>query len=401
MASAPYVPDPSLPPAPEAVQKWLRKEDWEALTKAWQEAETQAILWAEASDSEEARMEELYQEASQASFRPSASVTSLPPLSNPGMKMRRKKPLRKWDEAFSLMGKDTGKPPSMRRYFDGVPNENTVVGFHAKGFKADIDPKKKAKGFAPPEHLKSRRSWVETHEQTVSGDNESLHPHLRSYFDRRGLESCYRQRPHVDAVTPVFKPRTPGRPSTRELLMRWTVSEPSLATGSVMSSQSAGIEDEPGGVEGRHRGGIHWGPRCQMLGTADFKVKSKHDKAASPVIPWVMDHHVGVAVDNSGLNPMLRHYFDADGLESSFRNRGHHYGRPPRDEMGRALEALRKKRSKMASSSGGSGDYDSVRSNAGLGRGSGAVSAGSVSAGEGSVGWPYSGIPSSEDGSPS
>mmetsp|Transcript_104141 Transcript_104141/g.324714 ORF Transcript_104141/g.324714 Transcript_104141/m.324714 type:complete len:209 (+) Transcript_104141:3-629(+) len=28
------------------------------------------------------------------------------------------------------------------------------------------------------------------------------------------------------------------------------------------------------------------------------------------------------------MNPVLRHYFDQDGVESSFRNRGRHYGRP-------------------------------------------------------------------------
>lgn len=356
MASA--VPDPSLPHAPESVQKWLRHEDWEALTKAWQEAEAQAIAWADASDNDEARMEELYQEASHVCLQSSVSTTSLPPLSRPGKQKRRKR--KQWDEQFGLMGKDTGKPPALRRYFDEIPSETSKP----KGARGDSNPSK-AMPFKLPENLASRRSWVDTHHQTVSPDNEALHPHLRSYFDRRGLESCYRQRPHVNATTKLFPPRTPQRPSTREKIMRFrtSLSEPSLASGSIMSNsnQSEGTEEEPMGVEGRHVGGVNWGARCQMLGTADYKVK---DKNRAKKIPWVKDHHVSVTFDNPILNPMLRHYFDADGLESSFRNRGQHYGRPPRDAIGLELHNMSLRSSKknagadVLSASG----YDSVRS---------------------------------------
>jgi hypothetical protein len=360
MSSA--VPDPSLPHAPESVQKWLRQEDWEALTKAWQEAEAQAIAWADASDNEEARMEELYQEASHVCLQPSVSTTSLPPLSRPGKQKRRK--TKQWDEQFGLMGKDTGKPPALRRYFDATPSETRG----ARGSDSNLG---KAKPFKLPEHLASRRNWVDTHHQTVSPDNEALHPHLRSYFDRRGLESCYRQRPHVNATTKLFPPRTPQRPSTREKIMRFrtSLSEPSLASGSIMSNsnQSEGMEEESRGVEGRHTGGVNWGERCQMLGTADYKVKTK-DRAkgsASPQkIPWVKDHHVSVALDNTILNPMLRHYFDADGLESSFRNRGQHYGRPPRDAIGLELHnmSLRSNKKNGGADAFSASGYDSVRS---------------------------------------
>merc|ERR1711904_706909 len=39
-------------------------------------------------------------------------------------------------------------------------------------------------------------------------------------------------------------------------------------------------------------------------------------------IPWVADHNIAESVDNGGLHPKLRHYFDRDGLPSSFKNRG-------------------------------------------------------------------------------
>jgi len=329
MASATSVQDPSLPAAPEAMQKWLRQEDWEALTRAWQEAEAQAISWAEGTDSEEVKMEELWQEASQASFQPSMSVSSLPPLSQTSSKKRRRK-RSQWDEAFHLLGKDTGKPPSMRRYFDSLPSENTVP----LRIRMEGDPKKAAlgrgAGFDPPENLKGRRSWVEAHHMTVSPDNPSLHPHLRSYFDRRGLESCYKSRPIIDLTSKKLRPRTPQRPSTREKIMRFrSVSEPSLTKVSLMSELSDQVE--AGGIEARHIGTTNWGKRCLHYGTADFKIKPKREDGRPEKIPWVADHHTSVGTDNVILHPALRHYFDQDGLESSFRNRGIHWGRKQKE----------------------------------------------------------------------
>lgn len=331
------VPGPSsLPVAPEAVQQWLRQEDWEALTKAWQDAESQVIAWASGSDSEEARLEELWHEAS---LQSGASMGSLPPLGS-GMlgstmlgstmqgstmmsqtSSKRKGRRAKWDEDFHLLGIDSRKPAPLRRYFDAVPSENSLPR-HRRG---EGDPKKVQKklqdraSMDPPEHLKSRRPWHETHHQTVSPDNEGLHPHLRSYFDRRGLESCYRQRPQIDkSMSFKMRPRTPQRPTTREKIMKYkSLSEPSLGGG-----------DSEEGAEGRHRGGIHWGARCQMYNSDAIKIKPRRTNGVVEPIPWVGDHHVSVTYDNGELHPSLRHYFDADGLESSFRNRGMHYGRP-------------------------------------------------------------------------
>jgi len=77
-------------------------------------------------------------------------------------------------------------------------------------------------------------------------------------------------------------------------------------------------------------------------------------------IPWVKDHHVTVATDNEGLNPMLRHFFDQDGLESSFRNRGMHYGRKPLDTWG--VEELLKKKMKERQRANSNSSWDSVPS---------------------------------------
>lgn len=302
-------------------------------------------------------MEELWQEANSASFQNSVSVGSLPPLSQTSSQMRKskqQKPQRvKWDEGFNLLGSDHRKPTALRRYFDEIPGENTIP----KGYRGDGDHTSLGKAFKAPAHLQARRPWVETHEQTVSGDNEALHPHLRSYFDRRGLESCYRQRPNVDATTKRMRPRTPQRPTTREKILRFrSLSEPSLQDSSVMSGGSSGQEEELG-AEGRHHGGINWGARCLMTGTDDFKVNMKGADGEPQKLPWVTDHQVTVCTDNVILNPMLRHYFDKDGLESSFRNRGMHYGRKPKPIMG-VTPGKKKRRGSMDTSS----SWDSVRS---------------------------------------
>lgn len=124
-----------------------------------------------------------------------------------------------------------------------------------------------------------------------------------------------------------------------------------------MSGDSSNQEEELG-CDGRHKGGINWGARCLQYGTDSFKVKLEPvNGVPQPKIPWVADHQVTVCTDNVILNPMLRHYFDKDGLESSFRNRGMHYGRQPRPVMG-VTPGKKKRRSSMDSSS----SWDSVRS---------------------------------------
>lgn len=141
-----------------------------------------------------------------------------------------------------------------------------------------------------------------------------------------------------------------------------SLSEPSLASmqDSVMSSEwSVEHDDEDIGVEGRHTGGINWGLRCLTVGTDASKVKLKPGQK----IPWVKDHTVSVSTDNRQLHPALRHYFDGDGLESSFRNRGIHHGRKersPRDTEGPAKK--KKAGNKPRMSLGSSGSWDSIHS---------------------------------------
>lgn len=355
-----------LPPAPDGVQKWLRQEDWEALTKAWSDAEAQAIAWAEGSDNEEQRMEELWQEANNsASFQASPSQGSLPPLSQTSSKMGRTKTKKiPWNEGSNSFGfvpdDDHRKPMPLRRYFDPIPGENTIP----RHYRGDGKPQGKLSGkkCEMPLNLQSRRSWVENWEQCVSPDNEGLHPHLRTYFDRRGLESCYRQRPTVDATTKKMRPRTPQRPTTREKILRFrSLSEPSLQESSTMSGAGTEEPEVEIGTAGRHTGGMNWGTRCQTYGTADFKVtKPKVNGVRQPPthkMPWVNDFAVTVNSDNEILNPLLRHYFDADGLEASYRNRGMHYGRPPRSVFG-LFPGQKPRKPSMDSGS----SWDSVRS---------------------------------------
>lgn len=198
------------------------------------------------------------------------------------------------------------------------------------GLKHHKPPNRKAPQASPQPSIsiQSRRPWAQTHHLTVSVDNDQLHPHLRHYFDRKGLEAGYRNRPVVAMVSPNLRPRTPKRPTTREKILKFrSSSEPVMMPGAE-----------------RHRGNMHWGTRCLMYGP-DYKAKPKPSpkKLAGSQsltrgnvdrIPWISDHHVSVAEDNEILNPMLRHYFDADGIESSFRNRGIHYGRPSRSVWG-------------------------------------------------------------------
>lgn len=313
---------------PEAVKKWLRKEDWDALTKAWEEAEAQAIQWAEGEDWDE----DLWEDEEDT---PSTLSTST--LGKTG-----RRPV--WDEAFSMLGQDKGKPAPLRRYFDSLPSERSPwcpppgQRQYAANKKAPFyDPEESPLGF----NQRGQRVWCSTFSQNCSSDNDLLHPHLRHYFDRRGIESSYRQRPHVDKVAPYLRPRTPLRPTTRELVLRHSVSEPDVRgkdAHDTMSAQSRGIGD------------ITWSRRALLHGQ-DYKLrrpgeileKTEQGSAKHPV-PWVADHHISVSDDNSSLNPMLRHYFDAEGLESSYKNRGHHHGRAKRRVFGK-IPKLRKSHS--------------------------------------------------------
>ncbi|CAE8614688.1 unnamed protein product, partial [Polarella glacialis] len=63
---------------------------------------------------------------------------------------------------------------------------------------------------------------------------------------------------------------------------------------------------------------IHWGTRCLRYGPDPQVREGKEGEQ----IPWVYDFHRSEAEDNEMLHPVFRHYFDQNGLESSFRNRG-------------------------------------------------------------------------------
>jgi hypothetical protein len=301
---------PSLPSHVDIMQNWLRKEDWEVLTKAWEEAEAQAIAWAEGSDEE---MPGVW-EASQTSVTLSSpSQGSLPKLKN-----QRRRP--QWDEDFWQLGNDHRKPQLLRRYFDSTPTQGTFSlpkSKRGEGHRSAV-----ASTFEPSQSLKSRQPWISTWEQTVSLDNEALHPHLRHYFDRRGLESSYRNRPEVDRVTKRLRCRTPTRPSTRDRILKFrsSASEPSLSSG----RQAQDMDPDT----------MHWGARCRLYNSAEYKVEPRSINGVKQKVPWVADHHVSVADDNKILHPALRHYFAEDGIESSFRNRGIHYGRPHRAIFG-------------------------------------------------------------------
>merc|ERR1712129_339425 len=89
------------------------------------------------------------------------------------------------------------------------------------------------------------------------------------------------------------------------------------------SSLASKAGDDKLDVKARGMGSITWGTRCLILGpNANVKRGLGGEK-----IPWVYDHGVTETDDNDVLNPLLRHYFDADGIESSYRNRGLNYGR--------------------------------------------------------------------------
>jgi len=192
---------------------------------------------------------------------------------------------------------------------------------------ADITARRLARSSGNLEvYLEEReRNWENKAHLTCSVDNDSLHPHMRHYFDRRGLEASYRTRPHIDKVAPRLPPRTPGRPSTREKILRHYNSDSAINLNTVEGKRAAALASADPDVQKRAvEENIHWGRRCLMVGP-DASVRHAMDGSK---IPWVGDHHLLESDDNRILNPRLRHYFDGEGLESSFRMRGRHYGRP-------------------------------------------------------------------------
>lgn len=278
---------------PEAVKHWLRQEDWDVLTKAWAEAESQSVDWA-AADFADIEQEYLEQE-------------ELSRVSQVRRRATRKR--QEWDEKWSLLGNDHGLPPTRRRYFDGVAKE---ISSFKEATRPGLRNSPDQLG-SDEAHLPGQKPWDRTHTSMASTDNVALHPFLRHYFDSRGLEASYRMRPHVDHETLRKLPkRTSGRPPTAEKLARWS-SEPSLPS---LAQKSVQEDDEAATIT--------WGGRCLLIGP-DPEVRSSPTGAK---IPWVRDHHRSEAEDNLGLHPKMRHYFDEPGYFGSFRNRGRHYGRP-------------------------------------------------------------------------
>lgn len=327
---------------PDEVKRKLRKEDWEAMANAWDAAEADAQAWA------------LFGTSTSDSFYSGGSLEKQ-------VRTKRKKRRPTWNQEFSMLGQDTGRPPPLRRYFDSTPNEASMPkqplrGDVAKLFRTmsmgqDQSIFSIQHPSCPPgieeatfrrttrtvsgDNLEERKKgWSSTHYLTCSVDNPGVHPHFRHYFDTRGLESSYRQRPEVDKGMPKLPSRTSHeRPSTREKILRHYSSEAAAhlvasLDGPKVKPATANEGEVDAGTRGA--GNIHWGRRCLMHGPD----KDTRQAADGSKIPWVSDHHTREAEDNPILNPLLRHYFNSDGLESSFRARGRHYGRPLRAVMG-------------------------------------------------------------------
>jgi len=212
---------------------------------------------------------------------------------------------RGWNHRHHTHGYcDTGNPKMRRRYFDEVCNEPSCPKVDPLWeFDSEVGDQQATSCSAMSqggESQRKRKPWVDAFWMDCSTDNPLLNPLLRHYFDRRGIEASYRTRPEVAKHAPVLPSKSPREPYPQH-----------------SKESKALIKNEPN---------IHWGNRCLMYGC-----KYKLDKKAQTMsgeIPWVEDHNVDECVDNVGLHPYLRHYFDRDGLPSSFKNRGRNYGRP-------------------------------------------------------------------------
>jgi hypothetical protein len=120
--------------------------------------------------------------------------------------------------------------------------------------------------------------------------------------------------------------------------MKFSASDPSLTTQSLSSAMKGSREvlaPDPLDVENRVFGNVRWNTRTLFFGQSK---KVGRDKSTGEKVPWVSDHHITETMDNHLMNPMNRHYFDKDGIESSFRNRGRHHGRPARDVFGKFFD---------------------------------------------------------------
>lgn len=305
---------------PESVRQWLQQEDYEALERAWLKAEQETC----AEEVEDMDMELMD------GYSSSTSPSSL------ARRKRAKRKKQPWNEGFHLLGKDShGAPPATRRYFDSQPAElSPPKAPMRRGMVPPPDPNERtgAKAATSPQ---GRPRWNDQWSSLASRDNDAIHRHLRHYFDQRGMEASFRMRPHVDSEWLQRQPpRSSQRPSDEQLRLKHSVSAPSLGAGGAArgggaASVAGADEEDPLDVSLRHQGSICWGTRCLRYGPSGDSPDGPKEK-----IPWVGDHHRCETEDNEMLNPVLRHYFDADGLESSFRNRGRHYGRPLPSVMG-------------------------------------------------------------------
>lgn len=214
---------------------------------------------------------------------------------------------RNWNRRHHTNGFcDTGNPRMLRRYFDEVCNEpSKPKADHLWEFDSEVGDQQSSEPSQSVQSLMKRKPWVASFWMDCSTDNPILNPALRHYFDRRGMEASYRTRPEVAKHAPVLPPHSPREPYPQH------------------SKESKAVpKDEPN---------TQWGNRCMQWG-CNVKAQTTDEiqllRGTDGQIPWVADHHVNESVDNNGISPLLRHYFDREGLPSSFRNRGRSYGRP-------------------------------------------------------------------------
>lgn len=301
---------PFLPP--EEVQQILEEEDWEALERAWSHGWQDSQMDGYAGGS----------------YMAQHSGHWPPPEKLP----KKKKARPKWDEKWSLIGSDSRRPAPLRRYFDKVPAETRPP---LEPIRPDMRKKEANPRFEEDDRFEALlygNGWLDCWSQLGSSDNDSLHPLLRHYFDQRGIESSYRQRPTADHPWLQTQPlRTPQRPSARTLKTK-------IITRATMAPKPPDPDAPPKSIP--------WGVRCLRYG-GDYQ--AHHYLPKSHKIPWVYDHNRSESEDNEVMNPLLRHYFDADGIESSFRNRGRQFGRPVRSVFGRQFKQPDQKLAAVAS----------------------------------------------------
>lgn len=329
------------------IPDWMPPEHMDAITRMFEEAEKEAMIsWEDDVDELDYALE--LQDSSSLGF---PSLMAQAPRPSP---QKRSQP--EWNDKF--IGIDKNKPPPLRRYFDHLPRETSLP---KQPMRADVRKmhgpqhsmpdiwsvqhpayvphiseatarrlQRTGSGCLEVKNEEREKRWVGGFAVTCSSDNDKLNPMLRHYFDRRGLESSYRERPDVDKVTPKLRPRTPQRPSTPERLLRFYASDPALGSGNIAKKK---VEEETCDTGKRGEGDIFWGRRCLLYGANNTTTRG----ADGAKIPWVFDHHKMEAEDNEILNPLLRHYFEREGLESSFRMRGRAFGRPLRGVNGMSI----------------------------------------------------------------